>query len=67
MCVCVCLCSVAFFGLTGYNRLKPHIRLGYGSVTVMIPVWFGVGLVSVSGIFASCVNFSLPSRVNFVG
>ena len=44
---CKTFCSVAFFGLTGYNRLKPHIRFGYGSVTVMISVWFGVGLASV--------------------
>ena len=36
----------------------------YGSVTIR--VWFGDGLVTVSGIFSSCVNFSLLSRVNFV-
>ena len=48
--------SVAFFDLTGYNRLKPHTRFGYGSVTVTLSVWCGVGF----GYFCVLYQFFFP-------
>ena len=55
--------SVAFFGLTGYNRLKPHIRFGYGSVTVTLSVWFGVGF----GYFCVLCQFFFAFPCQFRG
>ena len=55
--------SVAFFGLTGYNRLKPHIRFGYGSVTLTLSVWFGVGF----GYFCVLYQFFFPSPCQLRG